>query len=165
MTFYPVDTQKQRFIQRVEWLTLAVATGAVFIVFFLADAWIDFSLWWVASLAPVFLDNQLNAPFLGREKEYRKTPLFRAQSDKLTGPGIKVVYYRIKAVEAQSRPAKLGLLSFLLKGYFPDHLLIVVTLDDDTHKELDVTLLADSDQQALYRLLQDECRQNFQIAS
>ena len=165
MTYYQVEIQKQRFIQRVEWITLAAATAGIFVLFFVVDAWFDISFWWVASLAPVFLDDQLNAPFLGREKEYRKAPLFRAHDDKLTGPDINIAYYRIKAVEAQSRPARLGLLSLLLKDYFPDHLLVVVTMDDDTVKELDVTLLDDADQQALYQTLQHECRQNLRVAS
>ena len=165
MNYYHIDIKKQQYIQRAEWITMAGITAGIFIGFFIINAMIDMNFWFLATLAPIFLESQTNAPFAGREKEYRTTALFRAYEDKITGPGVDVFYYRIKAVRAESRPARLGLLSFLLKAWFPEHLLIILTRDDDTEAELDVTLLADASQQALYQQLLQECHQNIQDAS
>lgn len=165
MKYYQVDMRKQQFVHRVEWITMATVTALILIVSFLIDAWLDISLWWAASLAPLLFDKQFKAPFIGKDKKYQKAPLYSAGDEKLIGPEIKVDYYRIKAVAAESRPARLGLLSVLLGDYLPDHLLIVLTLDDNTIAQFDVTLLTDADQNELYQLLQYECRQILKVAS
>lgn len=162
---YHVDTRKQQFIHRVEWILLSVVTILLFILMFIIDLWFDKDFFLVASLAPLLLDRQIKAPFAGNHKKYRQKPLFVAGNEKITGPDINIDYADLKAAQPMCKPARLGLLGLALGETYPDHLLIVLTLIDNTIAQLEVTLLAEADRIALLQFLQHKSLKNVKAAS